>query len=97
VEAVILWEDSEVLAFLEIRPVRTGHCQITPKRHIETFEQMPAELAGRVIALGQRLARRLKAVYKVDRGAFVFTGTEIPHAHAHVVPMHDRNDITVIP
>ncbi len=25
---------------------------------------------------------------------FLFTGGDIPHAHAHLVPMHEKTDIT---
>ena len=65
-ESVILWEDEAVMAFLDIAPVRAGHTQIIPKLHYETFEVLPRELAGKIFGLGQKLAKRMKAVYKVD-------------------------------
>jgi len=74
--------------------MRPGHTVIVPKSHIETFEQLPAPLANRILALGQQLAQRMKALYKVERVAFFFTGTDIAHAHAHVVPIHEKMDIT---
>ena len=36
----------------------------------------------------------MKAVYAVKRVAFVLTGGDIPHAHAHVHPMHEKTDTT---
>ena len=36
----------------------------------------------------------MKAVYNVNRVAFLFTGGDVPHAHAHVIPMHEKTDIT---
>ena len=92
--AVIVWEDSDIVAFLDTRPIRKGHCLIIPKRHIESFEEMPSDLAARMMALGQRLARRMKTIYKVDRVAFLFAGSDVPHTHAHVFPMHEKMDIT---
>lgn len=65
-----------------------------PRTHIETFELMPPELARRVITAGQELARRQKEVYGVDRVAFVFTGGDVPHVHAHVIPMYAKTDVT---
>ena len=44
--------------------------------------------------LGQQLGRRMKVLYKVERIAFFFTGTDIAHAHAHVVPIHEKMDVT---
>ncbi|EKD45050.1 MAG: Histidine triad protein [uncultured bacterium] len=93
-DAVVIWEDSDIVAFLDRSPIREGHCQIIPRKHIETFEEMPSDIAGKIIELGQRLARKMKTVYKVDRVAFLFTGGDVAHTHAHVVPMHEKGDIT---
>ena len=94
IEAVVLYEDAEVIAFLDIGPIRPGHTQIIPRQHVETFERLPPALAARILLLGQQLAQRMKAVYQVERVAFLFTGGDVPHAHAHVVPMHSKADIT---
>lgn len=94
VAAVVLCEDTDLIAFLDIAPIRTGHTQIMPKKHYETFELVPQELATRMMVMGQDLAKRLKATYNVERVAFLITGGDVPHAHAHVVPMHEKTDIT---
>lgn len=74
--------------------MRPGHTVIVPKVHVETFEKLPEHLAGRILGLGQQLARRMKELYRVERVAFFFTGTDIAHAHAHVVPIHEKMDVT---
>jgi histidine triad (HIT) family protein len=94
VEAVVLHEDDELVAFLDIAPIRPGHTQIIPRRHVTTFELLPPALAHRIVELGQQLAARMKEVYGVERVAFLFTGGDVPHVHAHVVPMHEKTDIT---
>jgi histidine triad (HIT) family protein len=91
---VRIHEDGEVIAFLDIAPMRPGHTVIVPRSHVETYEQLPAPLAGRILTLGQQLARRMKELYRVERVAFFFTGTDIAHAHAHVVPIHEKMDVT---
>jgi histidine triad (HIT) family protein len=94
IQPVILHEDADVMAFLDIAPVRPGHTLIITREHVETFERLPPELAGKVLSLAQQLARRMKEVYGVERVGFVFTGTDVAHAHAHVVPMHEKTDFT---
>lgn len=92
--AVVLHEDGELVAFLDQGPIRPGHTQIIPRAHIPTFEMLPAPLAAKIVALGQQLAQRMKDVYGVERVAFLFTGGDVTHVHAHVVPMHQKTDIT---
>ena len=94
IPAHVVHEDDDILAFLDIHPVRPGHVLIIPRQHYDYFEDMPAELANRVLALGQRLARAMKALYQVERVGFVFTGIHVAHAHAHLIPMHHLQDVT---
>ena len=94
VPAIIVHEDTELVAFLDRGPIRPGHTQIIPRIHVPTFELLPAPLAAMITDLGQQLARRMKEVYGVERVAFLFTGGDVAHVHAHVVPMHEKNDIT---
>lgn len=94
IPAAIVCEEERVMAFLDVMPIRTGHVQIIPKAHFPTFDETPADLAAEILALGQRLARALKRVHAVDRVAFMFTGGDIAHAHAHIVPMVEPTDVT---
>lgn len=89
-----VYEDDRILAFLDISPIRPGHTQIIPKAHFETFDEMPADLAADIVALGQRLARAMKPLYGVARVGFAFIGTDVAHVHAHVVPMVAKTDLT---
>ena len=94
IEAALLWEDDDVVAFLDPNPIREGHALIIPRLHAEDFAELPASIAARIQEVGQRLARRMKTLYRVERVAFLYTGSDVPHAHAHVVPMHEKTDIT---
>jgi histidine triad (HIT) family protein len=93
-EAVRLFENDHLMAFLDRGAIRRGHTQIITKEHVPYFDDLSGADAARILDLGQRLARRLKAVYGVPRVAFLFTGGDIAHVHAHVVPLHDMTDIT---
>ena len=93
-DAVILYQDADLVAFLDIAPIRPGHSQIIPRAHHQAFEDVPPALAGRMMVLAQNLAKRLKASYSVERVALLCTGGDVPHAHAHVVPVHEKTDVT---
>ena len=44
IDASIVFEDDLFIAFLDHRPLIHGHCLVIPKRHIETFNNLPFEL-----------------------------------------------------
>ncbi|MEM9804585.1 MAG: HIT family protein [Cyanobacteria bacterium P01_D01_bin.56] len=92
--AHMVYESPNVLAFLDIRPIRPGHVQIIPREHFDYYDTMPLETLTEIASVGQRLAPILRDLFEVKRVAFVFTGGDIPHAHAHVVPMVEATDIT---
>jgi histidine triad (HIT) family protein len=94
IPSVVLHEDADTLAFLDIEPLRPGHALIIPKVHIDYFDALPAPLADHMMRLGQRLARAMKAIHGVDRVGFFYSGGDIRHVHAHVLPLHDKHDIT---
>jgi histidine triad (HIT) family protein len=92
--AHIIYEDERILAFLDRGPIRPGHTQIVPKEHFPYFDDAPAAIITSVVLLGQTLAAAMKQLYGVPRVAFLFTGGDISHVHAHVVPMHEKTDVT---
>ncbi|WP_134727257.1 HIT family protein [Paracoccus luteus] len=92
--AHVVHEDDEVVAFLDLHPIRPGHTLVIPKAHHVWFEDIPAPLAARVMACSQTLSHRMKRIYGVERVAMFFTGIHVPHAHAHVVPMHHVHDVS---
>ncbi|WP_275634479.1 HIT family protein [Psychromarinibacter halotolerans] len=94
VPAAVVFEDDEIVAFLDTMPIRRGHVQIIPRAHYPYFEDLPPDLSAQILALGQRLARAMKPAYRVKRVGFAFTGGDIAHAHAHVVPLHEKDDLT---
>ena len=90
----VVYEDEQLKAFLDIQPIRPGHVLIVPKTHHDYFDDLPPELASSIVHLGQRLGKVMKGIYEVERVAFLFTGTDVAHVHAHVLPMQEKTDIT---
>lgn len=88
------WATESLVVFADHRPIRPGHVQIITRAHYEVFDYLPPALAAEIVTLGQRIARVQKRLYGVRRVGFAFTGNEVPHVHAHVVPLHAADDIT---
>jgi histidine triad (HIT) family protein len=89
VPASIVFQDSETMAFLDHRPLFPGHCLLIPRQHLETLEDLPAELLTRLAANARLLAMAIEKGLGAQ-GAFVAINNRVsqsvPHLHVHVVP-----------
>ena len=90
----VIWEDDEVMAFMNIRAVNKGECMVIPKQHIDHFTDIPDPLATKMLLIAQRIGRKLLDVYLAQRIGYIVHGYGVPHAHLIVVPQIDPNDIT---
>ncbi len=46
---LIVYEDENVFAFLDIRPLHVGHTLVIPKHHYETLDDLPSEVIEKTI------------------------------------------------
>jgi histidine triad (HIT) family protein len=88
-DATIVFEDEQVVAFLDHRPLFPGHCLAIPREHIETLDDLPRERVGPFFETVRRLARAVERAMKAE-GTFVALNNRVsqsvPHLHVHVVP-----------
>ncbi len=89
-----VYEDAQVLAFLDINPIARGHTLVIPKEPAATLDALSDDAAAAVGRVLPRIARAVLAA----------TGTEsfnllqnngadahqaVFHVHFHIIPKHD--------
>src|SRR5215475_1433520 len=92
-----VYEDEQVLAFLDINPLSTGHTLVIPKEPAETMDQLSDESAA---ALGRVLPRICRAViavtgvkqYNVLENNGAPAHQAIAHVHFHIIPKPNRTE-----
>jgi histidine triad (HIT) family protein len=91
VPAKILFEDDELLAFSDIRPMAPTHALVIPKKHLVSLEDVGAgetELLGKLLLACQRVAREAGIVssgYRVVTNTGPDAGQSVFHLHLHVL------------
>ena len=94
--AMIVFEDSISLAFLDHRPLFPGHCLLITKDHYQGLTDLPEELIGPLFTDAQRLARAVQDVMASD-GTFVASNNtvsqSVPHFHIHIVPRRFKDGL----
>lgn len=91
-----LYEDEDVLAFMDIGPIVPGHALVIPKSHYECLTDLPVTLLGQVMAVVQRVAAAQLAGLRADgvnlhQSNGACAGQVVPHMHVHVIPRFDRD------
>ncbi len=89
-----VYEDAQVLAFLDVNPIARGHTLVIPKEPAATIDRLSDDAAA---AIGRVLPR-------IARAVLAATGTEnlnilqnngadahqaVHHVHFHIIPKHE--------
>lgn len=93
INAEILYEDGDILAFKDAHPLAPIHILIIPKKHIEGINFLgDAEgdiiLAGKMIIAAKKLAEKFgigKSGYKLLFRVGKDGGQEVMHIHLHLL------------
>ena len=92
-----IYEDDNVLAFMDIHPIQPGHVLVIPKKEVETFEQLDDELYMQVMTVVKRVASKIKQELKPKRVGVIIEGFDVPHAHIKVLPINSEAELRHLP
>ncbi|MFP4687192.1 MAG: histidine triad nucleotide-binding protein [bacterium] len=90
IDASIVYEDEQVIAFRDINPQAPVHCLVIPRRHIETVSDLTdseEELTGHLVNVARQIAEKegLKAGYRLVFNCGDQAGQEVMHIHLHLL------------
>ena len=92
--ASVVHDDDAVLAFMTIQPTAPGECLVIPKRHVDHFTDVPDDVAQRIVIVAQRIGRRMRTAFPLERVGFLVHGYGVPHAHLILVPQQGPHHLT---
>ncbi len=90
--ACIVYDDADLLAFMDVRPVTPGHLLIIPKRHSPLLADLDEATGARMFTVAMRLAQALRDSGLRCEGINLFLADgeaafqEVFHTHLHVFP-----------
>ncbi|HFN2686605.1 TPA: HIT family protein [Streptococcus pyogenes] len=92
-----VYEDEQVLAFLDISQTTKGHTLVIPKQHVRNLLEMTAETASHLFARIPKIARAIQSATGVTAMNIInnneaLAGQTVFHAHVHLVPRYNEED-----
>jgi histidine triad (HIT) family protein len=92
-----IYEDEKTLAFLDIHPTTEGHTLVIPKTQVEFVWDLSEEDYTAVMATVKKLALHLREQLNVPYVGSKIIGTDVPHAHVHLIPFVRSDEYTPTP
>ena len=86
-------EDKNYVAFLDIFPLAKGHVLVIPKKETDYIFDLDSEEYLGLFSFVKKVAKAMDKVISCERIGVAVIGLEVPHAHIHLVPLHDVSDI----
>jgi len=95
IPAYKVYEDDEVLAFLDITQGTKGHTLLIPKQHVDNLYEMNEAQAATLFAKVPHIARALKEAFN-PIGLNLVNNNDQPlqtifHAHLHLIPRYEND------
>ncbi|MEX0768824.1 MAG: HIT family protein [Microthrixaceae bacterium] len=89
-----VWKGPEVVAFLTIAPLMPGHTLIVPRKQIDQWTDVDADLWQELARVQLAVGTALKASFSCSRIGSIIAGLEVPHCHIHLIPIHHESDLS---
>lgn len=92
----MIHEETDWLAFLDVRPVFHGHVLVIPRLHVPTMMDLDDGLDSVMMSATKRMARAVQSGMD-SHGIFVASNNgvsqSVPHLHIHVIPRNRKDGL----
>lgn len=95
-----VYEDNDVLAFLDISQVTIGHTLVIPKKHVENVFELDQDTASVLFSKIPLIANKLKKALNITdlnilnnngKGAY----QSVFHYHIHLLPRYENDNFSI--
>jgi len=90
-----LYEDGQVLAFLDINPIAEGHTLVIPKKHATNMFDIAEEEAAQLMRGIKNVARLLEKAYgsnlTITNANGRLASQLVGHLHFHLIPRREND------
>jgi histidine triad (HIT) family protein len=86
-------ENDLFFAFLDIFPLQKGHVLVVPKIEVDKVFDLPDNYLSELLVFSKPIAKALEASFPCNRVGMVTVGLEVPHAHLHLIPINQAEDL----
>ena len=86
-------ETDQFLAFLDISPLVNGHTLVVPKIETDYIFDLSDDTLVSMVIFAKEVALRIEKAIPCKRIGMAVIGLEVAHAHIHLVPIDNADDL----
>ena len=86
-------ENEKFYAFLDVYPLREGHTLVVPKTEVDNLFDLEEEYLSQLLVFAKPIAQAIEKAFRCNRCGISVIGLEVPHAHVHLIPINNANDL----
>ena len=86
-------ENDNFLAFLDVSPLVKGHVLVVPKVETDKLFDLSDDYLSEILLFAKPIAKAIEKSFDCNRCGVSVIGIEVPHAHVHLMPINNANDI----
>jgi len=86
-------ENDYFFAFLDIFPMAKGHVLVVPKVETDHFFSLDDIYLTQILLFAKPIAHAIEKAFPCNRCGISVMGLEVPHAHLHLVPINNADDL----
>jgi len=87
-----IYEDDEVLAFLDIHPIVPGHTLVIPKKQVEFIWDLDDETYTKLTLAAKKIALHIRETLDISYVGEKIVGVDVPHTHIHLIPFNTQEE-----
>ncbi len=92
-----VYEDDNLIAFLDINPFTKGHTLLVPKKHIKWVWDLDEKDYLDLMSVVKRIAKVLGKKFNTEWVVEGIAGIDVPHAHVHIIPRQIGDGLGAFP
>lgn len=100
IPAYKVYEDGDVLAFLDISQVTLGHTLVIPKKHVENVFELDENTASSLYRAVVKVANKLKKNLNIENLNILNNNGKLAyqsvfHYHIHLLPRYENDSFSI--
>ena len=98
----VVYEDNDVIAFLDISQATKGHTLVLPKKHYANLLEIEEDVLAKVIKVAKTIATSMQDSlgakgFNLVNNCNEIAGQSVMHFHLHIIPRYDHEEFVIAP